>query len=239
MPNIVAIVGRPNAGKSTLFNRLLQRREAIVDSISGVTRDRHYGKSDWNGVEFSVIDTGGYMNDSEDIFEQEIKKQVQLAIDESSAILFVVDGQDGLTDMDREVAQILRKSKQTVFLVVNKVDNNRIESDAMEFYQLGYEKYYTISAVSGGGTGDLLDDLIKALPNEDYVDPFENLPKITIAGRPNVGKSTLTNALLGQERNIVTDIAGTTRDSIQTIYNQFGYEFVLVRDAICPLYRVF
>jgi GTP-binding protein len=231
MPNIVAIVGRPNVGKSTLFNRLLQRREAIVDSISGVTRDRHYGKSDWNGVEFSVIDTGGYMNDSEDIFEQEIKKQVQLAIDESSAILFVVDGQDGLTDMDREVAQILRKSKQTVFLVVNKVDNNRIESDAMEFYQLGYEKYYTISAVSGGGTGDLLDDLIKALPNEDYVDPFENLPKITIAGRPNVGKSTLTNALLGQERNIVTDIAGTTRDSIQTIYNQFGYEFVLVDTA--------
>ncbi|MCB9202454.1 MAG: ribosome biogenesis GTPase Der [Flavobacteriales bacterium] len=231
MSNIVAIVGRPNVGKSTLFNRLLQRREAIVDSISGVTRDRHYGKSDWNGIEFSVVDTGGYLVGSEDIFEEEIRKQVQLAIDEADVVLFLVDGQEGLTDMDKEVAKYLRKSKQEVFLVVNKADNARIIQEAVEFYELGFDNFYPISAISGSGSGDLLDEVVKALPTDSYEDPYEELPKITIAGRPNVGKSTLTNALLGEERNIVTNIAGTTRDSIQTLYKKFGHEFVLVDTA--------
>lgn len=231
MSNIIALVGRPNVGKSTLFNRLLQKREAIVDSVAGVTRDRHYGKSDWNGIDFTVIDTGGYVVGSEDIFEEEIRKQVELAVDEASAIIFLVDVTEGITDMDKEVSNLLRKTDKPVFLVVNKVDNAMLETEAMEFYSLGMEKYYTISGMTGSGTGDLLDDIVATFKEEDYVDPFEGLPRITIAGRPNVGKSTFTNALLENERNIVTDIAGTTRDSIETLYEKFGYKFVLIDTA--------
>lgn len=231
MANIVAIVGRPNVGKSTLFNRLLRKREAIVDSVAGVTRDRHYGKSDWNGKEFTVIDTGGYIEGSDDVFEGEIRKQVELALEEAQAIVFVVDNQIGLTDMDKEVSRLLQKTDKPVFLAVNKVDDSKQVMDAVEFYELGFEKYYTISAMTGGGTGDLLDDLVKEFGDEPHEDPFEGLPKITIAGRPNVGKSTFTNVLLGEERNIVTDVAGTTRDSIETLYNKFGKEFVLIDTA--------
>lgn len=231
MSNIVAIVGRPNVGKSTLFNRLLERREAIVDSTAGVTRDRHYGKSDWIGVEFTVIDTGGYDIGTEDVFEEEIRKQVQLAVDEATSIIFMVNVEDGLTDTDYEIYQLLRKANKPLYLVVNKVDSAKLELPATEFYQLGLEKYYTLSSATGSGTGELLDDVVKDFPTTDYVDPFEGLPKITIAGRPNVGKSTMTNALLDNERNIVTDVAGTTRDSIQTLYNKFGHEFVLVDTA--------
>lgn len=231
MSNIVAIVGRPNVGKSTLFNRLLERREAIVDSTAGVTRDRHYGKSDWNGVDFTVIDTGGYDVGSDDIFEEEIRKQVQLAVDEATSIIFMVNVEEGLTDTDYEIYQLLRKANKPLYLVVNKVDTAREELPATEFYQLGIEKYYTLSSATGSGTGDLLDDIVKDFPTKEYIDPFDGLPRITIAGRPNVGKSTLTNALLGDERNIVTDIAGTTRDSIETLYKKFGHEFVLVDTA--------
>ncbi|MFA9289682.1 MAG: ribosome biogenesis GTPase Der [Solirubrobacteraceae bacterium] len=231
MSNIVAIIGRPNVGKSTLFNRLIKKRGAIVDSVSGVTRDRHHGKSDWNGVEFTVMDTGGYIKGSDDIFEGEIRKQVNLALDEATSILFVVDVTSGLLDIDKEVAIMLYKSKKPVLLVVNKVDHGLLEHDAIEFYQLRFDKYYTISAATGGGTGDLLDDLIKTFPTADYKDPFEGLPRVTIVGKPNVGKSTFTNVLLGEERNIVTEIAGTTRDSIETLYNQFGKEFVLIDTA--------
>ncbi|MCC2591039.1 ribosome biogenesis GTPase Der [Chryseobacterium sp. MFBS3-17] len=231
MSNIVAIVGRPNVGKSTLFNRLLERREAIVDSTAGVTRDRHYGKSDWNGVDFTVIDTGGYEVNTEDVFQEEISKQVQLAIDEATSIIFMVNVAEGLTDTDREIFEMLRRANKPFYIVVNKVDSAKDELHATEFYQLGIEKYYTISSASGSGTGELLDDVVNEFPTSDYQDPFEGLPKITIAGRPNVGKSTLTNALLDVERNIVTDIAGTTRDSIETLYNKFGHEFVLVDTA--------
>lgn len=231
MSNIVAIVGRPNVGKSTLFNRLLERREAIVDSTAGVTRDRHYGKSDWNGVEFTVIDTGGYEVNTEDVFQEEISKQVQLAIDEATSIIFMMNVEEGLTDTDREIYEMLRRSGKPTYIVVNKVDSAKDELPATEFYSLGIEKYYTLSSASGSGTGELLDDIVKDFPTKDYKDPFEGLPKITIAGRPNVGKSTLTNALLDNERNIVTDIAGTTRDSIETLYNKFGHEFVLVDTA--------
>lgn len=231
MPNIVAIVGRPNVGKSTLFNRLLQKRQAIVDDVAGVTRDRHYGKSDWNGQEFTVIDTGGYVVGSDDSFEVEIRKQVELAIDEANVILFMVDNQVGLTDMDKEVAQLLRKSKKPVLLVVNKVDSNKNLEDSYEFYELGFEKFFTISSMTGSGTGELLDEVITHFDSSEYVDPFEGLPRVTIVGRPNAGKSTLTNALLGEERNIVTDIAGTTRDSIETLYNKYGHQFVLVDTA--------
>lgn len=231
MSNIVAIVGRPNVGKSTLFNRLLERREAIVDSTSGVTRDRHYGKSDWSGVDFTVIDTGGYEVNSEDVFQEEISKQVQLAIDEATSIIFMMNVEEGLTDTDYEIHEMLRRSKKPVYHVINKVDSSKEELAATEFYQLGIEKYYTLSSATGSGTGEILDDVINDFPTTDYKDPFEGLPKITIAGRPNVGKSTLTNALLDAERNIVTDVAGTTRDSIQTLYNKFGHEFVLVDTA--------
>jgi len=231
MSNIVAIVGRPNVGKSTFFNRMLERREAIVDSEAGVTRDRHYGKSEWNGVEFTLIDTGGYIVGSDDIFEDEIRKQVQLAIEEATAILFLVDVQDGLYDTDKEVARLLRKTDKPVFLVVNKVDSSKYQNDNAEFYELGMEKLYNISAVSGSGTGELLDDVVASFPTTEYVELYEGLPKITITGRPNVGKSTFINALLGEERNIVTDIAGTTRDSIETIYNKFGHHFLLVDTA--------
>lgn len=231
MSNIVAIVGRPNVGKSTLFNRLLERREAIVDSTAGVTRDRHYGKSDWNGVEFTVIDTGGYEVNTEDVFQEEISKQVQLAIDEATSIIFMLNVEEGLTDTDQEIFELLRRSNKPVYIVVNKVDSAKEELAATEFYQLGIEKYYTMSSATGSGSGELLDDIVKDFPTTDYKDPFEGLPKITIAGRPNVGKSTLTNALLDVERNIVTDIAGTTRDSIETLYKKFGHEFVLVDTA--------
>ncbi|KAA3621906.1 MAG: ribosome biogenesis GTPase Der [Flavobacterium sp.] len=228
--SIVAIVGRPNVGKSTFFNRLIQRREAIVDAISGVTRDRHYGKSDWNGKEFSLIDTGGYVVGSDDIFEAEIDKQVELAIDEADAIIFMVDVESGVTGMDEEVAQLLRKSKKPVFLAVNKVDSANRLHDAVEFYSLGFEKYYPISGINGSGSGDLLDDLVKVLPENETRDE-DHLPRFAVVGRPNAGKSSFINALIGVERFVVTDIAGTTRDSIDTKYNRFGFEFNLVDTA--------
>ena len=230
MNTIVAIVGRPNVGKSTLFNRLIQRREAIVDSVSGVTRDRHYGKSDWNGKNFSVIDTGGYAVGSDDIFEGEIRKQVQLAIEESDIIVFVVDVTEGITPMDTEVANLLRKVKKPVFLTVNKVDNAMRNEDAFEFYNLGLGDYHTISSINGGGTGDLLDEIVKLIPDEEEKLEGE-LPRFAVVGRPNAGKSSFINTLIGEERNIVTDIAGTTRDSIDTKYNRFGFDFNLVDTA--------
>ncbi|NLP58544.1 ribosome biogenesis GTPase Der [Lutibacter sp. B1] len=229
MSNIVAIVGRPNVGKSTLFNRLIKRREAIVDSVSGVTRDRHYGKSDWNGKEFSVIDTGGYAVGSDDIFEEEIRKQVQLAIEESDIIIFVVDVEEGITPMDSEVAKILRKIKKPIFIAVNKVDNSMREADAVEFYNLGLGEYFTLSSINGSGTGELLDALAEKL--EDQIEDEAELPRFAVVGRPNAGKSSFINALIGEERNIVTDIAGTTRDTIDTKYNRFGFEFNLVDTA--------
>jgi GTP-binding protein len=230
--SIVAIVGRPNVGKSTLFNRLVQRREAIVDSVSGVTRDRHYGKSDWNGKEFSVIDTGGYAIGSDDIFEEEIRKQVNLAIEEADLIVFVVNVEDGITPMDAEVAKLLRKVKKPIFTVVNKVDNAMREPDAVEFYNLGLGEYFTIASINGSGTGDLLDALAEKMPAPEEVDlEKEDLPRFAVVGRPNAGKSSFINALIGEDRNIVTNIAGTTRDSIDTKYNRFGFDFNLVDTA--------
>ncbi len=228
--SIVAIVGRPNVGKSTLFNRLIQRREAIVDAVSGVTRDRHYGKSDWNGKEFSLIDTGGYVLGSDDIFESEIDKQVELAIEEADAIIFMTDVVSGVTGMDEVVTNLLRKSSKPVFLVVNKVDSSKRTDDAVEFYSLGYDKYYTLSSINGSGTGDLLDDLVKVLPEEEE-EEVTDLPRFAVVGRPNAGKSSFINALVGEDRYIVTDIAGTTRDSMDTPYNRFGFEFNLVDTA--------
>ena len=230
MSNIVAIVGRPNVGKSTLFNRLTQRREAIVDSTAGVTRDRQYGRSDWNGMEFSVIDTGGYVVGSDDVFEEEIRRQVDLAIEESDVILFVVDVETGITDMDQAVARILRKQDKPYYLVVNKVDNTMRHNDAMEFYSLGLEKYYSISSINGSGTGELLDEVVQHFSSDDEEEET-GIPRFAVVGRPNAGKSSLVNALLGEERNIVTDIAGTTRDSILTRYNKFGMEFDLIDTA--------
>jgi GTP-binding protein len=230
MANIVAIVGRPNVGKSTLFNRLTDSRKAIVDSESGVTRDRHYGKSEWNGMEFSVIDTGGYVKGSEDVFEGEIRKQVQLAIDEANVILFVLDVADGITDDDKVVANILRRSKKKVFVVSNKVDNFVRQGLSGEFYALGLGEPYSVSAISGSGTGELLDEVVKAL-DENVVEEELNIPKFAIVGRPNVGKSSFINTLLGLERNIVTPIAGTTRDSINTRYTAFGHDFLLIDTA--------
>ncbi|WP_420400851.1 ribosome biogenesis GTPase Der [Flagellimonas sp.] len=229
MGAIVAIVGRPNVGKSTFFNRLIQRREAIVDAVSGVTRDRHYGKSDWNGKEFSLIDTGGYVVGSDDIFEQEIDKQVELAIDEADAIIFMVDVESGVTGMDEDVSRLLRKVDKPVFLAVNKVDNAQRESDAVEFYALGLGDYYTLSSINGSGTGELLDALVEVLP--EIEEEESELPRFAVVGRPNAGKSSFINALIGEERYIVTDIAGTTRDSIDTKYNRFGFEFNLVDTA--------
>ena len=232
MSNIVAIVGRPNVGKSTLFNRLVQRREAIVDSVSGVTRDRHYGKSDWNGKEFSVIDTGGYVVGSDDIFEGEIRKQVQLAIDEADIIVFVVDVEDGITPMDTEVAKLLRKVSKPIFIAVNKVDNAMRQNDAVEFYNLGLGEYHTISSINGSGTGDILDAIVAIMPEPEVADLKKQvLPRFAVVGRPNAGKSSFINALIGEDRNIVTDIAGTTRDSIDTKYNRFGFDFNLVDTA--------
>lgn len=228
--SIVAIVGRPNVGKSTLFNRMIQRREAITDAVSGVTRDRHYGKSDWNGKEFSVIDTGGYVIGSEDIFEQEIDHQVELAIDEADVIIFMVDAIEGITPMDEDVAQLLRKVKKPVIVAVNKVDNPMLEQNAYEFYNLGLGDYYTLSSINGGGTGDLLDKVVEVLPDTPPREE-EDLPRFAVVGRPNAGKSSFINALIGEERYIVTDIAGTTRDAIDTKYNRFGFEFNLVDTA--------
>lgn len=218
-------------GKSTLFNRLTETREAIVDDEAGVTRDRHYGKSGWNGVEFSVVDTGGYIKGSDDIFEEEIRKQVQIAVDESTSILFLTDITDGVTQFDKDVAAIVRKSKKPVFLVVNKVDNSERHSYASEFYSLGLGDPYPISSNSGSGTGELLDALVKSFPENSGAIEDSHLPKIAIVGRPNVGKSSLTNALLGEERNIVTAIAGTTRDTIHSRYNKFGHDFLLIDTA--------
>jgi len=232
MSNIVVIVGRPNVGKSTLFNRMIKRREAIVDSVSGVTRDRNYGKSDWNGKEFSVIDTGGYIKGSDDVFEGEIRKQVELAIEEADVILFMVDVEEGITPMDDEVAKLLRKVTKPVLIAVNKVDNAMRQKDAYEFYNLGLGEYYTISGNSGSGTGELMDALMDAFPEKPEVENTDDeLPRFAVVGRPNAGKSSFINALIGEERYIVTDIAGTTRDSIDTKYNRFGFEFNLVDTA--------
>lgn len=231
MSNIVAIVGRPNVGKSTLFNRLVQARTAIIHESSGVTRDRHYGKSDWNGREFNLIDTGGYVRNSEDIFEEEIRKQVHIAIDEADVILFVVDVLSGITDLDDQMAKILRKSKKPVIVAVNKVDNNQRRLDATEFYALGLGELQMISSINGSGTGDLMDDIIKELPEEDVSEEELDIPKFAIVGRPNVGKSSLVNVLIGEERNIVTPISGTTRDSINVRYQKFGHDFMLIDTA--------
>ncbi|WP_298136747.1 ribosome biogenesis GTPase Der [Flavobacterium sp.] len=232
MNNIVAIVGRPNVGKSTLFNRLIKRREAIVDSVSGVTRDRNYGKSEWNGKEFSVIDTGGYVRGSDDVFEGEIRKQVELAIDEADVIIFVVDVEEGITPMDDAVAKLLRKVTKPVLLAVNKVDNAMREKDAVEFYNLGLGEYFTFASISGSGTGDLLDALIEAFPEKPEPTKEElELPRFCVVGRPNAGKSSFINALIGEDRYIVTDIAGTTRDSIDTKFDRFGFQFNLVDTA--------
>lgn len=230
MNNTVAIVGRPNVGKSTLFNRLTESKEAIVESISGVTRDRIYGKSDWNGVEFSVIDTGGYVHGSDDTFEEEIRKQVLFAIDESDAILFVVDIREGINPLDDDVANLLRKTKKHVFLTANKADTPNVGGQAGDFYALGLGEVYPISSVNGSGTGELLDALVLVL-NTDKKDERPDIPHIAVVGRPNVGKSSFINTLLGDTRNIVTPIAGTTRDSIHTRYNAFGHDFMLVDTA--------
>ncbi len=230
MTNIAAIVGRPNVGKSTFFNRLVQARQAIVEETSGVTRDRHYGRSDWNGKTFSLIDTGGYVVGSDDIFEEEIRKQVALAIDEADVIFFVVDAREGVHMLDKEVANMLRQSKKKVLLVANKVDNPDRIADAQEFYSFGLGEPFPISAINGSGTGELLDEMVKLLP-EEMTTIESDLPKFAVVGRPNVGKSSIINAFLGIERNIVTSIAGTTRDSIHTEYNAFGMNFILVDTA--------
>ena len=230
MSRIVAIVGRPNVGKSTLFNRLTDSREAIVDEVSGVTRDRNYGVSHWNGMDFSVIDTGGYVQNSDDIFEEEINKQVLLAIEESDLILFMVDVTCGIHEMDSSVASLLRRVDKKVLLVVNKVDNGQRLLDASEFYNLGLGDYFPLSSMNGSGTGELLDEVVKSLPEEEPA-LIPELPRIAIVGRPNVGKSSLVNSLLGEERNIVTPVAGTTRDSIYTRYNKFQHDFLLVDTA--------
>ncbi|RYZ29704.1 MAG: ribosome biogenesis GTPase Der [Chitinophagaceae bacterium] len=227
----VAIVGRPNVGKSTIFNRLLEQRKAIVEDIPGVTRDRQYGIADWNGKNFYVIDTGGFVPESEDVFEREIRKQVRIAMDEASVILFVVDAATGMTDLDDSMADILRRSTKPVFLVVNKVDNNERLLEASEFYSLGFDKVFFISAISGSGTGDLLDDVTALMKEDQDAEEQSDVPKFAIIGQPNVGKSSLLNALVGEERTIVSDIAGTTRDTIHTRYNLFQKEFILIDTA--------
>ena len=230
MSNIVAIVGRPNVGKSTLFNRLVGARKAIVKEVSGVTRDRHYGQSEWNGKEFSVIDTGGYITGSDDIFEAEIRRQVEIAIEEANVVLFMVDVETGITDLDQAVASVLRKSVKPVIVVANKVDNNERQNSVYEFYNFGLEEVFGISSINGAGTGDLLDLMVSKFEDDEPIEDL-GLPRIAVVGKPNVGKSSLTNALLGEERNIVTDISGTTRDSIDTRYTAFGFDMVLVDTA--------
>lgn len=232
MSNIVAIVGRPNVGKSTLFNRLTSTKSAIIDPTSGVTRDRHYGKSNWNGKEFSVIDTGGYIIGSDDAFEKEICEQVKIAIEEADAILFLVDTKEGLTPMDEDVAQMLRKSKKKTLLVANKVDTYKKSLNVPEFYSLGLGEIFCISAANGSGTGELLDELVKDFSTPENFEDEENLlPHLSVVGRPNVGKSSFINAIVGSDRNIVKDLAGTTRDSINTRYNLFGFDFIIVDTA--------
>jgi GTP-binding protein len=231
MSKIVAIVGRPNVGKSTLFNRFVESRKAIVDDVSGVTRDRIYGKCLWNGVDFSVIDTGGYVMHSEDVFEEQIRKQVHLALEEADVVLFMVDVESGITDLDGDMAALLRRSDNKVILVVNKVDNHNRLADAQEFYGLGLGEIYVISSMTGSGTGELLDEVVKLLPQTKTEEEEGTLPRFTVVGRPNVGKSSFINALIGEERNIVTDIAGTTRDAIHTRYNKFGYDFIIIDTA--------
>lgn len=232
MGQLVAIVGRPNVGKSTLFNRLTKSRTAIVDETAGTTRDRQYGKVDWNGREFSIVDTGGWVVNSEDIFEGEINKQVELAIEQADVILFVVDAMNGVTDLDDHVAEILRKSKKPVILVANKVDSNEWQYNVPEFYKLGLGDPWPVSGINGYGTGDLLDEVVKDLPPvDDSAEELEEIPKFAIVGRPNAGKSSLINAFIGEDRHIVTDIAGTTRDSIYTRYDKFGFDFYLVDTA--------
>ena len=231
MGNLVAIVGRPNVGKSTLFNRLTKSRQAIVNEQAGTTRDRQYGKSEWLGKEFSVVDTGGWVVNSDDVFEEEIRKQVMLAIDEADVILFVVDVMNGVTDLDMEVAEILRRSKTPVLLVANKTDNNDLQYNAAEFYSLGLGDPYCVSALSGSGTGDLLDLVLSKFKKETPEILDDDIPRFAVVGRPNAGKSSIINAFIGEDRNIVTEIAGTTRDSIYTRYNKFGFDFYLVDTA--------
>ncbi|MCF8338637.1 MAG: ribosome biogenesis GTPase Der [Bacteroidales bacterium] len=232
MGNIVAIIGRPNVGKSTLFNRLVGKRDAIVDITSGVTRDRHYGTSDWNGVEFSVIDTGGVVESAEDVFEEAIRKQAKLAIDEADVILFMVDTQNGLSAYDKDVAGLIRKSEKRVFLVANKADNTTLYNSASEFYSLGMGPVYPISSMNGSGTGDLLDEVVKVLDQKQpSTDEKPDIPHLAIVGRPNVGKSSFINAIVGDERNIVTPVGGTTRDTVDTRYQAYGFDFVLVDTA--------
>jgi GTP-binding protein len=229
----VAIIGRPNVGKSTLFNRLIGRRHAIVDDLSGVTRDRHYGMCEWNGKLFDIIDTGGYVQHSDNIFEKEIRKQVLIAMDEASLLLMMVDVTTGLTDLDEQLINILRKSNKQVFLIVNKVDNAARQLEATEFYSVGFQHCYFVSSISGSGTGELLDAISEQIPaeNTSEVEQQDTLPRFAIVGQPNVGKSTLLNALIGEDRNIVTEIAGTTRDAINTRYNLFGKDFILIDTA--------
>lgn len=231
MANIVAIVGRPNVGKSTFFNRLTEKREAIMDNMPGVTRDRHYGYAEWCGKYFTIIDTGGYVTGSEDKFETQIRKQVKLAIDEASAVIFMVDTRDGLTGFDKEFANVLRTSKKPIFVVANKVDTPDKTPLAAEFYGLSLGEVYPVSAENGSGTGELLDELVKTFPSEGVEDPNAGIPKVAILGRPNVGKSSLLNALLGTDRSIVTDEAGTTRDAIHSHYTMYGKNFILIDTA--------
>jgi len=231
MANIVAIVGRPNVGKSTLFNRITESRQAIVDEVSGVTRDRHYGKAEWSGREFSIVDTGGYIKGSDDVFEMEIRKQVKVAIEESKLLLFVVDVSDGITAFDKEVADLIRKSKKKVIVAANKVDNNERIALSAEFYSFGLGEVYPISAMSGSGTGELMEAIVANLPEDDGALSEADIPKIAIVGRPNVGKSSFVNTLLEEDRSIVTPMAGTTRDTIHTRFTKFGYDFWLIDTA--------
>jgi len=231
MSNIVAIVGRPNVGKSTFFNRLTESRAAIVDDMPGVTRDRNYGKSIWNGVEFSIIDTGGYVSGSDDVFEEEIRRQANLAIQESDVIVFLVDVESGLTELDSSVFDLLRRNNKPVITVVNKVDNHQRGLDANEFYALGVEKIFAVSSINGLGTGDLLDEIVNLLPKVEEEVTDEMIPKIAVVGRPNVGKSSIINTLVGEDRHIVTEVAGTTRDAVAQNYNKFGHNFILIDTA--------